>query len=900
MRRATLLGMLGMAIALAVGMAIGVIPVPFASTMRGDDAPDAMCEGSLDGADPPSDAPAYLASAPGAAAYDATTPGPVDLDRADRDLDLHGVVLTTDGRPVVGARLSTVIHPGRRGGLLGADAYDRTEVRARTRTAVDGSFSIRLSRGACVALRVEAAGFATRERAHCHAGQRVRWVVGTAVTCVVSVRDETGTPLRDVPVRLWCPDNESFEVLDRVARTGVDGVATFSDLPGASWAYVDPRSPRCLGARPRRVALPETGEVRVEAVLAPGRTIRGKVVDAQGGSAVAGVRVFPSWAPERYVVTDVEGRYELPGWSESLRGLRLFAQTDGYAPAFLQVEDEEVVDFSLERGDTVTGRVVDAAGTPLEGILVGCVDFAKEARGQVGDAGGLVETGPDGRFRRAGLLHDTAHALVFLGAGLARTLLDVGPRPGDAGLVDVGDVVLRPGRRIEGRVLDADGRPLVGAAVRLVGANADRARLLPGPTFGSAPPQGQEETVETDDLGRFRFSFLAAGTYTVSAVLTSGELPPQRVELGTDADVLDLELRADVGREVVVRVMDSQGAPLPMASVSASRHLAQGASGTTDGGGAARLRLGRGRFRVRVTWDSALDARGRVLLQRDDVVVSDPDVECELRLEEARPASGVVRSPGGEPMPWVHLSAVSPGRRTVWGWADREGRFSIPLVVGVPYRLLVTEATEGRGIVDVEELYGERADVRAGDVDVAVVARPLARDRRLSLLVLGPDAVPLPGIHVSLANDGWCQEAVTDGGGRVEVEGICARPVHVRVAPDPAHASLWAPVARGGIVPADQTLVLRLGPGVAVTGRVLGADGRGVGGAHVDARGAGADGTSPAWWGETDEVGRFRLLVDQETPLPLILRAFADGYDATERVVPRLDGTEIALELEVP
>lgn len=888
---------LGLAIALGVGLALGVVPVPFAGSSRGDVPPDALHEGGGIAASAGPGAPASLASAARTPDAEGPLPAPVDLERVDRDLDLHGIVVTKDGAAVAGARLTVVGLPGRRGGLLDPAMYDLKVEGARTRSAADGTFSIRLVRGERLSLRVEARGFATREVFGCTAGQRLRVVVAPGVTCVVTLRDEAGGPVPDVRVRMFRPEYASLDVFERFATSGADGVARFGGLSGGGWAYVDPQPTRLGGVAWKHVTLPASGEVAVDLVLPRGRTVRGRVTDAKRGVGIAGARVAIGWVMTSPVATDADGRYEILGWHNAQGADDLHAAADGYTRSGVTVGGREVVDFALERADAAIGRVVDSAGTPIPDVLVGCVDIGDYAGSGEGDVNGTATTGRDGRFRLSDLSHGTRHSLVFLGGGLARTLLDVVPPVAEGGTIDVGDVVLRPGRRIEGRVLDAEGTPVAGQHVGLVGANGDRERLV-GDSGGHKGSYGEEEDAYTDDLGRFRFSDLAPGSYTLSARLPGGEIPPREVALGSDADVSGVDLRVPDGRDLVVRVRDARGDALAQAFVSAFGPEWQGVSGTTDAKGTVTLRVTQGTWKVGVLWSRELDAKGRNLLDVSDVVASDADDDIEIRLEDAGLLSGVVRDGSGAPLARALVGAFAPGRAPSAMVTDAEGRFSLQVAATDVYAVRVTGQHDAARPGEILEMIGERLGVRAGDTEVTVVARPAPKDRTLTIVVEGPDGAPVVGARVSVAGwSGTTRTLATVEGGRVEVGDLSSRPVDVEAGPDDGHADVWIRASPQKVVPDGQTVRMRLRVGAVVSGVVLRADGRPAGDVEIGGHGTPSEGPGDDWGATPDAEGRFRLLVDPEVSLPLIVTVRGGGGAAARVEVPRLDGSEVSIRL---
>src|SRR5882724_4627906 len=127
---------------------------------------------------PPRDARPARVKPAEAAAVPAPPPPPVDLEHADRDLDLFGVVVDAAGAPVANATLQSVTYPWKRMLSRRLDWAADARTGPSTRSAADGTFALRLRRAESVTLRVGAAGFATIERPYSRAGERVRIVLG--------------------------------------------------------------------------------------------------------------------------------------------------------------------------------------------------------------------------------------------------------------------------------------------------------------------------------------------------------------------------------------------------------------------------------------------------------------------------------------------------------------------------------------------------------------------------------------------------------------------------------------------------------------------------------------------------------------------------------------------------
>lgn len=118
-------------------------------------------------------------------------------------------------------------------------------------------------------------------------------------------------------------------------------------------------------------------EMSVKWELAPGATIVGQVVHQETGEPIPGIRL--TVGNDRFggsndrkpaATTNSNGRYRLIGVTEGQNLLHAFS--DNFAPAMKTVSvslgTEVKVDFSLNVGKPVTGRITDPNGKPLSGV----------------------------------------------------------------------------------------------------------------------------------------------------------------------------------------------------------------------------------------------------------------------------------------------------------------------------------------------------------------------------------------------------------------------------------------------------------------------------------------------------------------------------------------------------
>jgi hypothetical protein len=184
-----------------------------------------------------------------------------------------------------------------------------------------------------------------------------------------------------------------------------------------------------------------------------GATVSGVVVDKDTGQPPSRAQVGTNW-PDKgggFVSAPVgpDGRFEM----EVEPGRRtITARAEGYAPADLEtdVPAEGMSDlrFELEKGLALRGRLVDRGGQRLSGIQV---TLRSAGRPPLMN---FAQTLPDGSFAFEGLKDGTTYALCA-GSPLVGYAVRTGVAPGAN---DV-SLTLRPGGKLEVRILGPDGAP---------------------------------------------------------------------------------------------------------------------------------------------------------------------------------------------------------------------------------------------------------------------------------------------------------------------------------------------------------------------------------------------------------------------------------------------------------
>lgn len=554
----------------------------------------------------------------------------------ERGCLIRGRVVTGDGVPVVGARVSS--------------AWKRKEVVAgeSTLTATDGSFALEdLEAGARVMVRVTTDEHPTEEVVVTTPNEDVKIVLQPGRTVRARVREGNGQPGVGALVSLFPAGTEPTPGRFRgvawsrgkvSAAAGEDGVAVFRGVgSGAFVLYArheipDGGAERGFGSAKGTANAPV---VEVEVRLGDGQTVEGRVVDAEG-HGIGGARVMVRRKSEaiEYDTAEDDGRFEVtlfePGpWT-------VFGTAEGFDPATAEVVNGNVT-LTLTRQAALTGRVVDASGAAIASFEVNDKEFQTK----------------DGRFavpqRRLRTPEITVTAPGF--ALVKRTHPD--------GQRDFGDVVLQRGRAVTVTVVDAaTQRPIAGAAVLPPGAFS---KMLQTEALASGKPTGANGEAALDGIGEQAQIQVSHPDY----VTTEAVVPP---------GAATVRVALEAGGVVRVRITGERGVEV----VELTRWL-NGSRLLLVRGAEGRVHLAPGRYAVRIVAKRAAEAAHTFELA--------PGAEVEVVLGEPRGATmdvvtvppiswgDVLLLPGDVPAPssaddWEWTGAIAARARTVDGAAQ--------------------------------------------------------------------------------------------------------------------------------------------------------------------------------------------------------------------------------------
>jgi uncharacterized GH25 family protein len=533
-----------------------------------------------------------------------------------------------------------------------------------------------------------------------------------------SIVDEAGTP---IPHALIQAVRESKDQRGQT-HASADGEGSFSVSglePGSYTLLAQQRG--YLVSEERRVDLvagkPLSG---VTLVLPRGATVEGRVVSS-AGTPIAGahVRLLPEGRRVlRQFFTSTEadgdGRYRLEGTPTGAASLEAIQK--GYSRAVRDVEihpGSNRLDFTLEAGVALEGRVLTAAGEPVAGASVQMMDLGGHRGGQ------RVLSRADGTFRipsvPRGSYRLTAHRedLTALDSGLEVEVADLPV----TGL----EILLHSGATVQGQVLGLDFDALSDLEI-----------------FGSGSGQGMR-IGEVDFEGSYRLGPLTPGPWMIEATVTgTGERISEVVQVAAGVETVVFDLDFGAGLTLRGRVL-REGGPVAGARVTLQGlDGGRGAFATTNYEGAFRLSgLDEGRYRLSVQhWESGAGH------SEDLTLTADQEMDVEMA---GASLSGVVRSAAdGAPLPRVRVVLTPEDDEIVamrtFHTTNADGQFQFEAV------------TEGRW-----RLQASREGFAAGERTLTVtgtghpsVDLTLQPTEGLEIRVTLPDGRPADSVQIAL------------------------------------------------------------------------------------------------------------------------------------------------------
>ncbi|WP_224365643.1 carboxypeptidase regulatory-like domain-containing protein [Hyalangium versicolor] len=389
--------------------------------------------------------------------------------------------------------------------------------------------------------------------------------LGQALLVEGTVRDEAGQPVEgaSVAVNLWGRSSQAWQ-----AVTTQDGHYRLGPMEPGTYALDIERS-GYVDVRDEEYVL-ELGMEPVEWVLQRAATVSGMVVDEEGkpvGDLSLQLSGSGSGADFEYgdhTETGADGRFSMDvsrvgTWS-------LVIDDERFAPQRLSIQaPSQELRVVVRRGATVVGTVTDEQGVPQPRVFVTLWNAATKSEEE--DSIRSSSTDSRGRFILKGL--PEGRFVVEAKRDIDGTERSVG-KPVELHGSGQLEVALRfdEGHTLSGIVVDGQGAPVEGAAVRVMQSHKSfpswRRHILSCQT-------GRDSGPRTGPDGRFTLRHLVADTYELTVEKTGYFYPPAQARkdelllggiLFVEKGTTDVRVVLERKGRIRGRVIGPDGAPL--------------------------------------------------------------------------------------------------------------------------------------------------------------------------------------------------------------------------------------------------------------------------------------------------------------------------------------------------
>ena len=570
------------------------------------------------------------------------------------------------------------------------------------------------------------------------------------------VRNERGEPIEGVAVGVYyrtadpdAAENVRVDIMIHDAhstdiKTDEAGRWTFDKMP----AKIDKNELRIFlthpqymsdHLRPSHIPLPITRQPSIEKlrdltavmVMKEGLKVAGTVTDKRG-KPIVGAKIYDSesywWRSTKpLAATDAQGQFR----SNATPGAAIWTvQAPGYAPDMKVVNIKagiQPVEFRLEPGRTIEGKVTDQAGKSIEGASV----YARTWRGERGRLHLEAKTDAKGRFK---ITDAPADEVRFNISKQGLMMLEKYPmRPGK----ETYAITLRPTLKVRGTVLDArTGRPINEFTVTN-GFDYEDGRAPQWDTHSIRTfTRGQYEMEYRQEILTYRLRVDAEGYQSaISDCIRPSEIPESNV-------VFDFKL--DKAAAVTGTVRSPNGTPLSDADVIIATDWLRITNGKVDSRSSEQNLIlhtdTNGQFRLQLPVIShaivVLSEQGCALVTQNEFTAS-PTITVSPwgRIE------GTLRI-GARPGAEKHIAflpKLSPGldqsriRFEYDAQTDKDGYFAFPHVLpseGTVARATPIDARARRlsHHIDVEVKSGQTTRVQIGGTGRPVVGKIVIPD----------------------------------------------------------------------------------------------------------------------------------------------------------------------------
>ena len=538
-------------------------------------------------------------------------PGPVIayVPRLDvQDGHERVTVVGPDGLPLAGATVQvSEFRPSDR------ELSDEEKAETETTTNAEGVAILPvLGRGGVARVRVEADGYGVQYQEFAPRTVQKRIVLRpVAPLRVRMVGDDPsmaqGWAIRASTFHRENPNSDGESIGDAEAVVDEKGRAEFPTIAvGDLNLWIDyPDDGEYLPEFPSRMAVEIGVENQVDIPVQRAKKLIGRVVDAESGDPIPGVKVGLTRPGENSITTATtgpEGRYQFLSLAGQARPwLMEIPPTHrriipGLPDALTVPEAEFVVEIptvELPRsGPPRIGLARDEEGRPVKGASVEVRWTHQESDGLGYFSESTVKTDADGRFEVRGPLPGDPAEMTAKSGDLSTDGLTSATTDPETPLI----LTLHPmtSVAVDGQVVDPAGTPIPGASILV----HDHEEPEPGQVRGLGMVDFRDgATLRTDEDGRYRLPPelpRSQRTYRVEAS-ADGFLPAETVYIapgaGETLEMPTLTLRPASGlREVSGLVVDDSGSPIADARVFQSGDGPTRTETRTDGEG--RFRLG--------------------------------------------------------------------------------------------------------------------------------------------------------------------------------------------------------------------------------------------------------------------------------------------------------------------
>lgn len=533
------------------------------------------------------------------------------------------------------------------------------------------------------------------------------------------------------------------------------------------------------------------------------------------------------------------GAYIVRGQCSQFSGTREFFTVVDATP--------QTVVLRLNRGNTISGRILDLAGkgiggarvlalkelgnpeADMEEMLFGLVDLPNMTNAVEAE----TESDPDGSYQLDGLKPEWYTVRALAAGYTSKEIRDV-PAPREKV-----DLKLPEGTLLTGVVLDAGGSGVANAEIRAF-PHVESQNIFDIILSKSRPPLDQ---VTSDGSGNFQFETLGVGTFNF-LITASGYQPEQvtRVPISPEGSE-PLRVKVKPGLAITGFVQDPDGNPVTGARVRAQRMGGAAASPpdqvaiTFNDGSVETDETGSFNF------DSLEDGKHSLLCWHPDFktmrrqpVFPDKGGDIVIKLTYGGRVTGVVRAEDGTPVPGARIAASDVADVRKETVTDAEGYYVLPGVL--TGRRPVTMTVNAKGYSRA------RREIRLTKEEEISEDFELQGTSFVHGLVTGGNNEPVFGARVMVKKFGGSNAAVEQTAGT----GLTNRQGRFEIADVESSDRLWVVVKKGEylderseeftVVPGESfeapTVILRLGG--AIAGTVVSSGGRAIPGAMVTVR----------------------------------------------------------------